>query len=188
MKFQAADIAGAFVLELEQNIDERGSFARIWCREELAEHGLTAELAQASISRNRRSGTLRGMHFQRAPHQEAKLVRCTRGSIFDVIVDLRRNSPTYGGWMGVELEAERGSALYVPEGCAHGFQTLVDETEVMYLISHPYAPESAAGVRWDDPAFGIEWPDADERTISERDLGWPDFGTSEPGPRSSHAS
>jgi dTDP-4-dehydrorhamnose 3,5-epimerase len=175
VRFLETDIPGAYVLELEHNVDERGSFARIWCRDELAAHGLTAELAQCSISRNRLAGTVRGMHYQRAPHEEAKLVRCTRGAIFDVIVDLRPNSPAYGAWFGVELDAERGSALYVPEGCAHGFQTLVDATEVLYLISHAYTPQAAAGVRWDDPAIGIDWPPLATRTISDRDRSWPDF-------------
>ena len=175
MRFLETEIPGGYVLELEHNVDERGSFSRIWCAEELAAHGLTAELAQCSISRNDRAGTLRGMHYQRAPDEEAKLVRCTRGAIFDVIVDLRPGSPTYAEWFGVELDAERGSALYVPEGCAHGFQTLVHDTEVLYLISHPYHPHAAAGVRWNDPAIGIEWPAAAARTISDRDLSWPDL-------------
>jgi dTDP-4-dehydrorhamnose 3,5-epimerase len=174
MRFVALELEGAHVIELEPYEDERGSFARIWCRDELADHGLTAELAQCSISRNARAGTLRGLHFQQAPHEEAKLVRCTRGSIFDVIVDLRPGSPTRFRWLGVELEAERGNALFVPEGFAHGFQTLVDDAEVLYMISHPYVPEASAGVRWDDPAFAIDWPEAAARTISERDRSWPD--------------
>jgi dTDP-4-dehydrorhamnose 3,5-epimerase len=171
----AGGIDGAYLIELEPYEDDRGLFARVWCRDELAEHGLNPELAQASISRNTRVGTLRGMHFQRPPHEEAKLVRCTRGAIFDVVLDLRPGSTTRCQWFGVELDSTRGSALYVPEGCAHGFQTLIDDTEVLYLISHPYEPEAAAGVRWDDRAFGIEWPDTRQRTISERDLSWPDF-------------
>jgi dTDP-4-dehydrorhamnose 3,5-epimerase len=175
MRFVPAGLDGAYVIELEPYEDERGSFARIWCRDELAAHGLTAELAQCSISRNARAGTLRGLHFQRAPHEEAKLVRCTRGSIFDVIVDLRPGSPTRSRWVGVELEAERGNALYVPEGFAHGFQTLVDDAEVLYMISHRYVPEAAGGVRWNDPAFAIDWPEARARTISDRDRAWPDF-------------
>jgi dTDP-4-dehydrorhamnose 3,5-epimerase len=174
MRFLETELPGAYVLELEPYLDARGSFARIWCADELAAHGLTAGLAQCSISHSHRAGTLRGLHYQRAPHQEAKLVRCTRGAIFDVIVDLRPESPTYTSWFGVELDAERGSALYVPEGCAHGFQTLVEATEVLYLISSPYQPQAAAGVRWDDPAFGIEWPPAATRTISDRDRSWPD--------------
>jgi dTDP-4-dehydrorhamnose 3,5-epimerase len=175
MRFTATDIEDAYVLDLEPFHDTRGMFARIWAEEELAAHGLTASLSQCSISRNRRSGTLRGMHYQRPPDEEAKLVRCTRGAIFDVVLDLRAGSPTLGRWYGVELTAEEGSALFVPEGCAHGFQTLVDDTEVLYLISKPYAPESATGVRWDDPAFGIAWPPAGERTMSDRDRSWPDW-------------
>ena len=175
MRFLETEILGGYVLELEHNVDERGSFSRIWCADELAAHGLTAGLAQCSISRNDRAGTLRGMHYQRPPHEEAKLVRCTRGAIFDVIVDLRPDSPTYAQWFGIELDSDRGSALYVPEGCAHGFQTLADATEVLYLISSPYHPQAAAGIRWDDPAIGIAWPPATTRTISDRDLSWPDF-------------
>jgi dTDP-4-dehydrorhamnose 3,5-epimerase len=175
VKFVATKLGDAFVLELERHEDERGFFARAWCRDEFADHGLVAALSQSSISRNSRAGTLRGMHFQTAPHEEAKLVRCTAGAIFDVIVDLRADSPTYTEWLGVELDAERGNALYVPKGFAHGFQTLVDKTDVLYMISDPYVPEAASGVRWDDPAFGIEWPDAGTRTISERDRAWPDY-------------
>jgi len=175
VRFVATTLRDAFVLELERHEDERGFFARAWCRDEFADHGLVPELAQCSISRNSRAGTLRGLHFQTAPHEEAKLVRCTTGTIFDVIVDLRPDSPGYTEWLGVELDAERGNALNVPKGFAHGFQTLVDETDVLYMISNPYVPEAAAGVRWDDPAFGIEWPHAEVRTISERDLAWPDY-------------
>jgi dTDP-4-dehydrorhamnose 3,5-epimerase len=175
VKFVSTKLRDAFVLELERHEDERGFFARAWCRDEFADHGLVPELSQSSISRNSRAGTLRGMHFQTAPHEEAKLVRCTAGAIFDVIVDLRPDSPTYTEWLGVELEAERGNALYVPKGFAHGFQTLVDETDVLYMISDAYVPEAASGVRWDDPAFAIEWPEAETRTISERDRAWPDY-------------
>ena len=175
MKFVATKLRDAWVLELDRHEDERGFFARAWCRDEFADHGLVPELSQSSISRNSRAGTLRGMHFQTAPNEEAKLVRCTAGAIFDVIVDLRPDSPTYTEWVGVELEAERGDALYVPKGFAHGFQTLVDETDVLYMISNPYVPEAASGVRWDDPAFAIQWPPAAIRTISERDRAWPDY-------------
>jgi dTDP-4-dehydrorhamnose 3,5-epimerase len=175
VKFVPTELEGAYVLELEPREDERGSFARTWCRDELAEHDLVNELAQCSISRNTRAGTLRGMHFQQSPHEEAKLVRCTRGAIFDVIIDLRPSSPTHAKWIGVELEAERGTAVFVPKGFAHGFQTLVDGAEVLYMISDPYAPEAASGVRWDDSAFAIRWPYASDRTISERDLAWPDY-------------
>jgi len=175
VRFVSTELPGAYVVELEEHADERGFFARIWCRDELATHGLTAELAQCSLSRNAVAGTLRGMHFQRTPNQEAKLVRCTRGAIFDVIVDLRADSSTFGRWFGVELEEAAGRALYVPEGFAHGFQTLVDDVDVLYMISTPYAPESASGVRWDDPFLAIEWPHTGRRVISDRDRTWPDF-------------
>ncbi len=175
MLFTRTDIEGVVVVGLEPFGDERGSFARIWCEEELAEHGLTAHLSQCSLSRNTHAGTLRGLHFQRAPHEEAKLVRCVRGAIFDVALDLRPGSPTHRRWFGVELSAENGLALFVPEGCAHGFQTLTDDSEVLYLISHPYTADAASGVRWDDPAFAIAWPDAPARTLSDRDRDWPDY-------------
>jgi dTDP-4-dehydrorhamnose 3,5-epimerase len=179
MRFVPTGLDGGFVVELEPHEDERGSFARTWCREEFAAQGLKAELAQCSISRNIRQGTLRGLHFQTAPNEEAKLVRCTQGAVFDVIVDLRPGSPTRTRWVGIELDADRGNAVYVPEGFAHGFQTLTADAEVLYLISHPYAPESSTGVRWDDPAFGIEWPEAQARTMSDRDRAWPDFDPGE---------
>jgi dTDP-4-dehydrorhamnose 3,5-epimerase len=175
VKVTPLDVHGAYLVELEPHTDERGSFARIWCRDEFVRLGLDPGLAQASISRNTRAGTLRGMHYQRPPHEEVKLVRCTRGAIFDVVVDLRPHSPTRGTWFGAELDADRGTGVYVPAGCAHGFQTLVDETEVLYLISRPYVPDAAAGVRWDDPAFGIHWPDVETRTVNARDRSWPDF-------------
>jgi dTDP-4-dehydrorhamnose 3,5-epimerase len=176
VQFVETEIAGVFVVELEEHVDERGTFARTWCQEEMSAAGLASSLAQCSLSRNRRAGTLRGLHFQHPPHEEAKLVRCTRGAIFDVAVDLRRGSATRGRWVGVELDPDNGRALYVPEGCAHGFQTLADDTDVAYMISTPYAPEAAAGVRWDDPLLAIEWPDvAGERTISERDRSLPGY-------------
>lgn len=176
MRFVQTSLAGVLIVELEEHVDERGSFARTWCREEMAAAGLAAELAQCSVSRNPRAGTLRGLHYQRRPHEEAKLVRCTRGAIFDVAVDLRPSSPTRGDWVGVELDPASGRALYIPEGCAHGFQTLVDETDVAYMISAPYAPDAAAGVRWDDPTIAIAWPGAAKRTISERDRALPAYG------------
>lgn len=175
MRFTETGIDGVLVIDVEPFVDERGMFARVWCEEELAAHGLTAHLSQCSISRNPKAGTLRGMHYQRAPHEEAKLVRCTHGAVYDVALDLREDSPTRGRWHAAELSAENGAALFVPEGCAHGFQTLVDDTEVLYLISHAYTPSASTGVRWDDPAFGIEWPAAAERTIGPRDLAWPDY-------------
>jgi dTDP-4-dehydrorhamnose 3,5-epimerase len=175
VRFTETEILGVVVVELEEHVDERGSFARTWCRDEMAAAGLASELAQCSVSRNPRAGTLRGLHFQHAPHEEAKLVRCTRGAIFDVAVDLRQGSETRGRWFGVELDAESGRALYVPEGCAHGFQTLVDDTEVSYMISAPYVPDASAGVRWDDPVLRIAWPEAAIRTISSRDQGLPGY-------------
>jgi dTDP-4-dehydrorhamnose 3,5-epimerase len=175
MRFVETPVAGAVVVELDHHRDERGFFARVWDPHELSGAGLTSALAQASISRSTRAGTLRGMHFQRPPHEEAKLVRCVRGAIFDVVLDLRRDSPTYLRWHGVRLDEDNGKALYVPEGCAHGLQTLANDTDVLYLISRPFVPEASDGVRWDDPVFGIEWPDAPERTIGHRDRSWPDY-------------
>jgi dTDP-4-dehydrorhamnose 3,5-epimerase len=173
MRFTETKVAGAFLIEPEPVADERGFFARTWCREEFAEHGLNPELAQANISFNHRRGTLRGLHLQAHPHQEAKLVRCTRGAIFDVAVDLRPDSMTYLAWFGAELTDANRSMLYVPEGCAHGFLTLTDATEVAYQMSAPYAPAAARGVRWDDPAFGIDWP-GEVLVINERDRRYPD--------------
>jgi dTDP-4-dehydrorhamnose 3,5-epimerase len=154
--------------------DERGFFARTFCRREFEARGLNPRLAQCSVSFNRRKGTLRGMHFQRAPHREAKLVRCTAGAIYDAIIDLRPASPTFLRHAGVELTAENRRALYVPEGFAHGFQTLADGTEVFYQMSEPYAPQAAAGVRWDDAAFGVRWP-LRVSVIAKRDEEYPDF-------------
>ena len=167
-------LAGAVVLDLEPRHDSRGLFARTWCVREAAAAGLNPRLAQASVSYNKRRGTLRGMHYQEAPHEEAKLVRCTRGSIYDVVIDLRSGSITFGRYFSITLSAENRRMLYVPEGFAHGFQTLEDETEVSYQISEFYVPSAARGVRWDDPAFGIEWPLA-EPILNERDRSFPDF-------------
>ncbi len=173
MIFRETDLAGAYLVEPERLEDERGFFARTWCADEFARLGLNPLLNQCSVSRNHRAGTLRGLHFQRAPHAETKLVRVTRGCVFDVIVDLRPASPTRHRWFAAELDAESGLMIYVPEGFAHGFQTLDDDTEVSYQISVPYRGASAAGLRWDDPAIGIEWPLAPTRMISERDLAFP---------------
>ncbi|HEX8843687.1 MAG TPA: dTDP-4-dehydrorhamnose 3,5-epimerase [Pyrinomonadaceae bacterium] len=175
MRFTETKLKGAFILDPERFEDERGFFARTWSPREFAEHGLDAALAECNISFNTRKDTLRGMHFQRTPHEQAKLVRCTAGAIHDVIIDLRPASPTFKQWVGVELTAENRLMLYVPEGFAHGFQTLEDGSEVFYQMSSPYVPESASGVRWDDPAFGIEWPPAPERIINARDRQYPDF-------------
>jgi dTDP-4-dehydrorhamnose 3,5-epimerase len=175
MRFRETPLPGAFLVELELHEDERGFFARTWCREEFEAHGLSTEIAQCSISRNTKRGTLRGMHFQRAPHEETKLVRCVRGTIYDVIVDLRPESPAHTRWFGVELSGRAGNALLIPPGFAHGFQTLEDDTDVLYQISAAYQPGSAAGVAWDDPAFGIEWPHSKGRIMSDRDRAWPPY-------------
>ncbi len=175
MIFSETEIPGAFVIDLERRDDDRGFFARAWDVNEFAAHGLSTRLVQANVSFNRRAGTLRGMHFQRAPHEEAKLVRCTQGAVYDAIVDLRPDSPAFKRWIGVELSEENRRALYVPEGCAHGYQTLADGAETFYLVSELYAPESEGGVRWDDPAFGIAWPEVGRRIMSPKDASWPDF-------------
>jgi len=175
MIFRETELAGAFVIEPERIEDQRGFFARTWCEREFREHGLNPRLVQCNVSFNRRTGTLRGMHFQAAPREEAKLVRCTMGAIYDVVVDLRPDSDTFRKWIAVELTAENRTMVYVPEGFAHGFQTLAEDTEVFYQMSETYAPELARGVRWDDPALGIEWPAAADRTLSDRDATYADF-------------
>jgi dTDP-4-dehydrorhamnose 3,5-epimerase len=174
MLFEATKIAGTFKVHLDLRTDDRGFFARTWCREEFERAGLDARLAQCSISFNTSKGTLRGMHYQAHPFGEAKLVRCTRGAIYDVILDLRETSPTFKEWIGVTLTAENRTMVYAPQGCAHGLLTLEDSSEVFYQISEFYHPEAACGVRWNDPAFGIEWPGKVE-VISERDRTFPDF-------------
>ncbi len=175
MIFSPTPLAGACVVELEPVADDRGFFARAFCREEFEAHGLNPQLAQSNISFNRRRGTLRGLHYQAAPYAEAKLVRCTQGAIWDVIVDLRADSPSYKRWHAVELSAENRRALYVPEGFAQGFQTLADDSEVLYLMSQFYRPDAARGLRWDDPALGIAWPIADPQ-LSDRDRSLPRLG------------
>ena len=174
MIFTETKLPGAFEIELERKADDRGFFARTWCAREFAEHGLGTTLAQCNISFNAHKGTLRGMHWQAAPFEEAKLVRCSAGAIYDVIVDLRPGSPAYLQHVGVELTAERGNMLYVPEGLAHGFLTLEPATEVFYQMSEFYTPEAARGIRYDDPLFGIVWP-APVAMIAERDATYPDF-------------
>jgi dTDP-4-dehydrorhamnose 3,5-epimerase len=175
MTFRETPLAGAFVVDVEKRADSRGFFARAWCQREFEEHGLSTELVQCNLSFNERRGTLRGMHYQAPPHEEVKLIRCTRGAVYDVIVDLRPGSRTYKQWFGVELSAENRRTLYVPAGFAHGYQTLEDGSETFYQVSAFYAPEAEGGVRWDDPAFRIKWPDVAERTISDKDANWPDF-------------
>jgi dTDP-4-dehydrorhamnose 3,5-epimerase len=168
LKFLPTPLAGAYVVELERVEDERGFFARSFCQEEFRRQGLKPAIAQSNVSWNRKRGTLRGLHFQAVPHEEAKVVRCTRGAIWDVIVDLRQGSPTRLRWHAQELNADNRLAFYVPEGFAHGFQTLADDSEILYQMSEPYYPELARGVRWDDPRLGIKWP-LPEPILSDRD-------------------
>ena len=174
MHFIPTQIEGVFVLEIERKEDPRGFFARIFAREEMKERGLVDEFPQHNIGYNKAQGTLRGMHFQRAPHAETKLVRCTHGSVIDVALDIRPGSPTFTKWIAVELSAENHRMLYIPEGCAHGYQTLENETELSYLTSQLYMPQSATGFRHDDPAFAIDWP-LPVSVISDADRRWPDF-------------
>jgi dTDP-4-dehydrorhamnose 3,5-epimerase len=171
MKFIETKLAGAYIIELDLIKDTRGFFARSWCQEEFAKHGLNPNLVQCNISFNHQKGTLRGMHYQIKPHEEAKLVRCTQGRIYDVIIDLRTNSTTYKQWFGVELSAANRKMLYIPEGFAHGFQTLENQSEVFYQMSNFYHPESARGIRWDDPEFAIKWEITD-KIISDKDLSY----------------
>jgi dTDP-4-dehydrorhamnose 3,5-epimerase len=175
MIFTETRVPGVFRIEPENLVDERGFLARSFCTSEFAKHGLNPHVAQCNISFNPTVDTLRGLHYQVAPHAEARLVRCTRGAIFDVAVDLRPGSATFRQWVGFELAAETHAMLYVPAGVAHGFQTLRGETEVFYQMSAPYDPQAARGVRWDDPAFGVAWPPARRRIISKRDATYPDF-------------
>ena len=175
MIFRETKLKGAFIIEPERLEDERGFFARTFCQEEFKTHRLNPGMVQCNISFNKKKGTLRGMHYQVAPHEETKLARCTRGAIYDVIIDLRPDSPTFKQWVAVELTADNRRMLYIPKGFAHGFQTLEDNTEVLYQMSEFYHPECARGVRWDDPAFGIEWPPAEQRIISAEDQAYPNF-------------
>jgi dTDP-4-dehydrorhamnose 3,5-epimerase len=174
MIFRETQLPGVYTIDLDLKCDERGGFARTWCCREAEDRGLTSKVVQCNISVNKRRGTLRGMHFQAAPHEEAKLVRCTKGSIYDVVLDLRPHSPTFKQWTAAVLTAAERNMMYVPEGCAHGFLTLEDDSEVFYQMSEFYNPEAASGFRWDDPAFGIAWPEQ-VTVISERDRTYPDF-------------
>ena len=180
MTFAETALPGAFVIHPEPHEDARGLFARTWCVREFEAHGLETRIAQCSTSFNKTKGTLRGLHYQILPAAETKLVRCTRGSLYDVIVDLRPDSATFLSHVGVVLTADNRRMVYVPTGFAHGFQTLEDDTEIFYQISELCAPEHARGVRWDDPLFGISWP-VDQRTLIERDLNYPDFRPAEVG-------
>jgi dTDP-4-dehydrorhamnose 3,5-epimerase len=174
MIFTETKLRGAFIIQPELLGDERGFFARTFCRHEFTDHGLQSAFVQCNISFNNKNGTLRGMHYQAAPHQEAKLVRCTAGSIYDVIIDLRPDSATFTQWVAVELSAENRKMLYIPEDFAHGFLTMADNTEIFYQMSKFYEPQAARGLRWNDPAFGVQWP-ATVTTISSKDQNYPDF-------------
>jgi dTDP-4-dehydrorhamnose 3,5-epimerase len=169
MQFRAFEIPGLWLVELERLADERGFFSRLFCSDEFMERGLCTSFPQWSLSFNDRCGTLRGVHYQAPPHEEIKLVSCTRGAIFDVAVDLRPRSPWWGRWISVELTADNRLTLYIPAGFAHGFQTLTDDAEVRYHISQRYRPEAARGVRWDDPDLAIAWPETEHRVMSSRD-------------------
>jgi len=174
MVFQKIGLKGAYLIDLEKNEDERGFFARSFCEKEFEAHNLKLPIRQSNISYNKKKGTLRGMHYKIAPYEEIKLVSCVRGAIYDVIIDLRLDSSTYCKWFTVELSAKNYTSLYIPEGFAHGFQTLTDDTVVLYQMSEVYHPESEQGVRWDDHAFGIKWP-LSVKIISEKDLRYKDF-------------
>ena len=177
MVFIETKLQGAYIIELEKIEDERGFFARTFCQREFEAHGLNPRLPQCSTSFNKKKGTLRGMHYQVAPYGEVKVVRCTAGAIYDVAVDLRPDSPTFMQWMAVELTEDNRKAFYIPAGCAHGFQTLVDNAEVHYQISEFYRPEAAKGIRWDDPAFGVQWPLQEGLILSERDRSYSDYSS-----------
>lgn len=174
MEFTETEIKGAFVVRLKKIEDHRGYFARGWCQDEFAKHGLNPNVLQLNTGYSHRKGTLRGMHYQSAPHAEAKFIRCTRGAIYDVIIDLRPDSPTHGKWFGAELTADNGTMLYAPEGLAHGYQTLTDGAEMYYMTTAVFASGAAKGVRYNDPAFDIQWP-LPVSVISEPDQKWPDY-------------
>ncbi len=176
MRFEKLTLGGAYLIDPERKEDERGFFARSWCQREFEDHGIACDWVQCNISFNARSGTLRGLHYQAAPWEEAKLVRCTMGAIWDVIVDLRPQSPHYGNWTALELTAENRRMLYIPEGFAHGFQTLTEGAEMFYQMSQEYHAEAVRGVRWNDPALAIAWPECRERIVSAADRNLPCLG------------
>lgn len=175
MVFTETKLKGAFIIDIEQIEDERGFFARSWCKEELDEYGLNSNLVQCNISFNKKKGTVRGMHYQIRPYEETKIVRCTKGAIYDVIIDLRPNSKTLNQWISVELTEKNRKMLYVPKGFAHGFQTLEDNTEIFYQMSEFYCSNYSKGIRWDDPHFNIKWPYEENRTISLKDRNWREY-------------
>ena len=172
---RGAPLQGAYIIDLQKHEDNRGFFARAWCENEFKDHGIQATWVQANLAYSEHVGTLRGMHYQAAPYGEAKLMRCIRGAMYDVILDLRPESPTFTHWLGVELGADNQRALYVPEGFAHGYLTLKDHTEAFYPVSQFYTPGAEGGVRWNDPAFGIDWPISEHLILSDKDRNWPDF-------------
>ena len=175
MLFRETKLKGSFVIEPEKYKDDRGFFARAFCHNELRTHGLNSTFVQANIGFSSAKGTLRGIHYQTKPYQEAKLIRCTRGILFDVIVDLRKDSNTYCQWFGIVLNADMHTTLYMPEGFAHGYLTLKNNTEIFYMVSQFYEPNSEKGIRWDDPVFDIEWPNISDMIISDKDKNWPDY-------------
>ncbi len=176
MIFTETKLKGAFVIELEKLEDPRGFFARAFCQKEFKEHGLNPNIVQSNVSLNFKKGTMRGMHFQAAPYQEVKMIRCTRGAIFDVIIDLRKNSPTYKRWVSIELTEDNYKMLYIPEDFAHGYLTLKDKSEVIYFVTQFYQPNSQSGVRYNDPIFGIQWPSGmDIRLMVDKDKTWPGY-------------
>jgi dTDP-4-dehydrorhamnose 3,5-epimerase len=175
MIFTKTPIAGAYLVEMERLADERGFFARAWSSSEFEEMGLESTFPAINFSSSARKGTIRGLHYQKASHAEAKFVRCVRGALFDVVVDLRADSPTFQQWAGFEIRASEYQAVYVPAGCAHGIQTLEDDTEMLYMVSSCYRPGAEGGIRWDDPFFGIAWPECEERIVSAKDQSWPDY-------------
>ena len=175
MIFKKTAVKDAFIIELEKICDDRGFFARVWCKNEFEAHGLNTRLVQANVASNKKRGVIRGLHYQISPYEESKLIRCTKGAIYDVIIDLRKDSPTYKQWIGVELSADNYRMLYVPEGFAHGYQTLQDNTEVTYQVSQFYTPDSERGIRWDDPTFNIKWPETEKQIMTEKDQSWLDY-------------
>jgi dTDP-4-dehydrorhamnose 3,5-epimerase len=175
MIFTETRLKGAFIIDVEKREDPRGFFARGFCRDAFAAHGLAFEPRQGNIAGSRRRGTLRGLHMQVVPHEEAKLVRCTRGAMYDVMVDVRSGSSTYGEWVGVELTSDSHRMVYVPEGFLHGYLTLTDDVEAFYFVSDVYAPDTERGARWNDPRFEIDWPDVGELILSDKDRAWPDW-------------
>lgn len=175
MFFKETKLKDAYIVELDPKCDERGFFSRAWCKREFEEHNLNSNVVQCNVSYNKLRGTLRGMHYQLQPYAETKLVRCIKGALYDVIIDLRKNSETYGQWVGVELTEKNGKSIYVPEGFAHGYQTLTDDTYSFYQVTQYYTPNAESGIRWNDPSFNIEWIINGSLIMSDKDKSWPDY-------------